>query len=101
MISGKWTAWTLLLVQLDLQAFFCSIDILDACMFNACMLYRFLYIRDQEHPISTTCVNSVDSCTTYNLNVMEYYSRKWDKMEGDDSALSEWVKAIRHLVLFF
>ena len=30
---------------------------------------------------------------------MEDYSRKWAKMEGDDSALSEWVKAIRHLVL--
>ena len=32
------------------------------------------------------------------MNTVEDYSRKWAKKEGDDSALSEWIKAIRHLV---
>ena len=33
------------------------------------------------------------------MNAVEDYSRKWAKKEGvDGSALSEWVKAIRHLV---
>ena len=33
------------------------------------------------------------------MNDMEDCSRKWAKREGvDDSALSEWVKAIKHLV---
>ena len=33
------------------------------------------------------------------MNSVEGCSRKWVKKEGvDDSALSEWVKVIRHLV---
>ena len=38
----------------------------------------------------------------YNLHsimyAVDYYSRKWNKkVDVDDSALSEWVKVIRHL----
>ena len=41
---------------------------------------------------SIVSVNSI-------MNAVEDYSRKWAKKEAvDDSALSEWVKAIRHLV---
>ena len=33
------------------------------------------------------------------MNAVEFFSKKWPKKECvDDSALSEWVKVIRHLV---
>ena len=32
------------------------------------------------------------------MNAVEDYLRKWATKEGDDSALSEWAKAIRQLV---
>ena len=70
--------------------------------------WHFIYYRqqcpgrsiDQRSQISRTTVFQLEQYFLNSImNALENYYRKWAKKEGvDDSALSEWVKAIRHLV---